>query len=85
MIQFRPHKGGLQESLRETRKVHVIEDLYRIINALYGQEVQQLEAEHHGHDPRCDWDTYLVTARFAGADRFFPVGWSDGDFSTLFP
>ena len=93
MIKYRPHKGGLVESLALQVEVNVIEDLYLLISRQWGKRVVALEAKHQGVDPRTHWDTYLVLAKFEGHKDFIgggrvhpvPVGYTDGDFSTLFP
>lgn len=87
MIKFRPHRGGLAESMAQQVVIHVIEDLIFKISKDMCMRCVGVEAKYEGMDPRTDWDTYLVIAEFEGksGNKKYPVGYSDGDFSTLFP
>lgn len=69
MILYRPHRGGLHESMRDVREVASFPELVRAMRAdvLSWYPIDQLPTEEntklepYGYDERIGWQTYLVT------------------------
>lgn len=72
MTLFRPHRGGLAESMAECVEVNSLEDIRQAV-LVRGE----LSARPYGYDARIDWDTYIIT------DGIGVVGFADGPLETL--
>lgn len=65
-LLFREHRGALTDSMKTTVPLSGWSDLLSVLRAL---DYVPPFAEHdvavtwYAHDPRIDWDTYLVTVR----------------------
>lgn len=80
MILYRPHRGGLSESMREVRTIKTFPELVRAMRAeverwypideLPTEENTKLEP--YGYDDRIGWQTYLVTV------NGYAWGYTDG-------
>lgn len=83
VIEFRPVKRGLSESMEEKMSVHTKEGLVRYLAgylselfAPFNIEVtaEKLHINHYGYDDRIQWNTYIVKL-----DGFGVVGFTNGD------
>lgn len=77
--KVREHRGSLAESLLTTREIGGMEELVALINGqfvLYGTRTatpDQVHVKPYAPDPRCGWDTYLITV-----DDYGVWGMADG-------
>ena len=67
--KYRPHRGGLEESMREAV---LVEDFAALAKHLSATETDRVEVAPYGFDSRTGWDTHLVTVNGR------PVGFTDG-------
>jgi hypothetical protein len=67
-MKFRPQRGGLEESMRETIEVADMKSLATHL----GVDVERIVVRHYGFDSRIGWDTHIVTIDGEG------VGFTDG-------
>ena len=79
MPQFRPHRGGLEESMAEVMEVNSIQDIVDYVekttpipNIKFNIKVRK-----YGYDARIKWDTYIVT------DQFGVIGFTDGPIGPI--
>jgi hypothetical protein len=69
MVLYRPHRGGLDESMREVVEVNdlaqLVRHMRRGVERWYPKDQLPTEnntkVEAYGYDRRIGWDTYLVT------------------------
>ena len=62
MALFRFHRGSLADSLSTMETVNNINHLKEIISAQSSFPIKgDLKIKFYCHDPRCDWDIYLVS------------------------
>ncbi len=74
-VLFRPHRGGLDEAMAETREVHCLEDLLELLNGdpyLTPATLSNTRIDSYGFDARIGWHTYIVTV--GGIPRGFTSG-----------
>jgi len=77
-MKFREHRGRLKDSLKTVVELDSRNELLKHVRALlkeYNLEFADadLTVEKHAHDPRTNWDTYIVRLNGYG-----PVGFTDG-------
>jgi hypothetical protein len=68
-VLYRPHRGSLNDSLREVVEVNdfpqLVRHMRREVESWYPEDELPTEAntklEPYCYDPRIGWDTYLVT------------------------
>lgn len=77
MTRYRPHRGGLDESMALVREVASRDELQRHL-AVGPFPVTIVAVEPYGFDPRIGWDTYLVRGRFEPDGALFVLGYTDG-------
>lgn len=78
--KIREHRGSLVDSLETTREIGGMEELVALINGqfeLYGgtrrATPDQVHVEPYAPDPRCGWNTYIITV-----DGYGVWGMADG-------
>lgn len=80
-MKFRPHRGGLAESMEETIEIQTLDQLVAHLNARTPYILTLREAliiePYGGIDARTGWDTHIVT------DKFGVVGFTDGPMTAL--
>lgn len=65
-ILFRPHRGSLEDSLKEARSFYTKEEVRRYI-VRYCSELEpcftdsRIKCEFYAQDKRISWDTYIIT------------------------
>lgn len=77
-MKFREHRGRLKESLKTVIDIDSREELLKHVRELmkrYNFEFpdEELTVEKFAHDPRTQWDTYIVRLKGYGT-----VGFTDG-------
>ncbi len=69
MTLYRPHRGMLEDSMREVVEItdfaHLVRHMRREVESWYPKEElpteENTKLEPYCYDPRIGWDTYLVT------------------------
>lgn len=77
-MKFREHKGRLKESLKTVIDLDSRDELVKHVRELLKEinvEIADadLTVEKYAHDPRTQWDTYIVRLKGYG-----PIGFTDG-------
>lgn len=70
-VLYRPHRGGLDESMREVVEVNdlpqLVRHMRREVESWYPKDElpteENTKLEPYAYDPRIKWDTYLVTVK----------------------
>ena len=70
-VLYRPHRGGLDDSMREVVEVNdlpqLVRHMRREVESWYPEDELPTEGntklEPYAYDPRIKWDTYLVTVK----------------------
>lgn len=65
MIKYRPHLGGLKESLLESREFNSIKDIFQhLVDEMgYGGlkcEITDFNIAYYAYDDRCKQELYIV-------------------------
>lgn len=64
-VLFRPHRGLLEEAMKEVVQVSSRDQLVAQLNKIYeiGSRftIENLNIKPYGYDDRIGWDTYIVT------------------------
>jgi len=78
---YRPHRGALDESMKEVKEFTLISDLIAHIEHHWDDRLLELYSRPYGYDKRIEWDTHLVMAKFARTNNKdpFPVGMSNAE------
>ena len=67
-ITYRPHKGGLQESMGFAKEFNSVKAMLQYIvkdnNDAF--DIEELHIQYYGHDNRIGWDTFIITT-----ERYF--------------
>lgn len=75
MIKYRPHRGGLSESMEEVVEIATKDNLVKILLKNYAPHITNITLDNvyirpYGYDDRIDWDTHIVTIDGLGAVGF---------------
>lgn len=74
MVPFRPQRGGLVESLKETVFFNSKAELVDHLSDEFNATLENTTLKYYGFDERINWDTFIVLV-----DNH-PVGFTDKDF-----
>ncbi len=74
MTQFRPHRGQLEQSLREVVDVDSFDELISVLDLLLQATTDNTKLEYYCYDDRIGWETYIVLVNGNA------VGFTDGKF-----
>lgn len=80
-MKFRPHRGGLDESMAETKEFSTMTEL-KVHLSLKGWNSNELVFTYIGHDERVGWDAWYVSCIDPVTRHPFVVGMIDGQFTT---
>lgn len=78
------------ESLAEQREIYDYDQLKDIIERDWECKIVSMVLKDYGYDERINWNTYMVLVTFenqkeiAGVEDAIPVGYTNGDLSTIF-
>lgn len=73
---FRPHRGSLNEAMREVTSVETRAELEHHL-LLLGYR-KPIKVKYYAEDTRIGWPTYIVTADLDGS--IVVAGFTNGDF-----
>jgi hypothetical protein len=84
-IKYRPHRGGLEEAMKEVVEVSSMSDLKVVIYKQwpFDYNVMEIQCTYYGYDERIDWDTWMILAKFDNKGNWFPIGYTNGDIDNL--
>jgi hypothetical protein len=71
-MKFRPHRGGLYESMKETVEVDSLEALKAHLLKTWLGHLGHLTCKYYCYDARIGWHTYII------CENGHPIGFTDG-------
>lgn len=72
IILYRPHQGDLEDSMRKVEKFNSLKELLQYIVKQFNNAfaIDDIYIKYYCYDSRIDWDTFLITTKTYGMERF---------------
>lgn len=76
MIKYRPHKGGLHESMKQAKEFDDIADMLNYIEKQWEGYIDKSDiviGESHGRDDRIGWNSWRYVCSVRCGNEKYPV------------
>ncbi len=73
-LLFRFHCGMLDDSMKTVAIVYSRDHLMEMIRLKLDMNILDIKFDEYIHDPRINWDTWIVLGKTEGSTYHYPIG-----------